>query len=292
MLPAALRYRPSSTSVMAFGPLLLAAACGPGQGSLDTGPSTATATDGGTETTGEGATTSATASSTSPTPVDDTAEGSTTAGGGLREHTGFWSTGFGVPYFTPCGEQEAWYAEGLPGFEVCDADPFFVRVLGMELPPLAGDATPRIEVVEILEGPCLGGSCDGSVPVGECDDFEVLCGLWNLVECDLVAQDCPRGLKCAPWSNDGSMAWNSTHCTPVEAEVGQPGDPCTVEAPYSGFDDCALGAVCWDADPVTHEGVCVALCDQALMPDPGCPGGTSCTSIFAQADPAGVCLPL
>jgi hypothetical protein len=270
------------------------AACGPGQGSTageategDASTTAATATTAASATSAATAMTEPAVSSTSSmTAADDT---STTADG-PSEYVGHWTTGFGIAYFTPCGENEAWYASGLPGYEVCDPDPFWLRVIGVELPPSEGDATRRIEVLEILEGPCTGGSCDGSVPVGECDGFAELCGIWTLVECDLLAQDCPRGLKCMPWANDGGAALNSTHCTPLAPAPGQPGDPCTVEGQLSGFDDCALGAVCWDVDPATLQGVCAALCDQALMPDPACTMGTSCTSIFAAADPAGVCL--
>ena len=114
-------------------------------------------------------------------------------------------------------------------------------------------------------------------------------------ECDLLTQDCPIGEKCTPWSYDGGMAWNGTRCSPVVAMPGAPGDPCTVEgSPWSGLDDCAGGSMCWDADPRTGMGECVAQCDQALMPDPACPMGTSCMPIFTRVDPpstAGVCLP-
>jgi hypothetical protein len=91
------------------------------------------------------------------------------------------------------------------------------------------------------------------------------------------------------------MAWNGTRCVPVAGMPGMPGDPCTVEdGPWSGRDDCAFGAMCWDVDPDTSMGECVAQCDQALMPDPACPMGTSCMPIFTRVDPpstAGVCLP-
>src|SRR5690606_38571371 len=35
-------------------------------------------------------------------------------------------------------------------------------------------------------------------------------------ECDVFAQDCPKGEKCMPWANDGGGSWNATTCSPVE----------------------------------------------------------------------------
>ncbi len=81
------------------------------------------------------------------------------------------------------------------------------------------------------------------------------------VECDLFTQNCPAGEKCTPWANDGGGAWNSTRCSPIAEEPGEPGDPCVVEGSnVSGIDSCDLGAMCWYVDPKTNEGRCSALC--------------------------------
>lgn len=78
--------------------------------------------------------------------------------------------------------------------------------------------------------------------------------------CDLYTQDCPEGDKCMPYSNDGGAAWNATRCSPVAAVPGAVGQPCTVEGSgVSGLDDCERGAMCWDVDPQTNEGTCVAM---------------------------------
>ena len=89
-------------------------------------------------------------------------------------------------------------------------------------------------------------------------------------ECDMFAQDCPEGEKCMPWANDGGTAWNATRCSPISDNPGQAGDMCTVEGSgVSGIDDCDIGSMCWDVDPETNMGTCVALCtgDEA---DPIC----------------------
>ncbi len=80
-------------------------------------------------------------------------------------------------------------------------------------------------------------------------------------ECDIFAQDCPEGEKCMPWSNDGGGAWNATRCSPVSENPGQAGDECSVEGSgTSGIDDCDIGVMCWDVDPKTNIGTCVAMC--------------------------------
>ncbi|MCH9686248.1 MAG: ribulose phosphate epimerase [Deltaproteobacteria bacterium] len=80
-------------------------------------------------------------------------------------------------------------------------------------------------------------------------------------ECDLFAQGCPAGEKCMPWANDGSGVWNAARCSPVARNPAQPGDPCMVEgSATSGIDDCDFGSMCWDVDPKTNVGTCVAMC--------------------------------
>lgn len=66
-----------------------------------------------------------------------------------------------------------------------------------------------------------------------------------------------------PWANDGNPVWNANRCTPVPADAGRAGDPCTVtNVPYSGIDSCDAGFMCWDADPESLEGTCVQLCGE------------------------------
>jgi hypothetical protein len=80
-------------------------------------------------------------------------------------------------------------------------------------------------------------------------------------ECDFLSQDCPPGQKCSVWANDGGGAWNATKCVPIAPDPGEVGEPCTVEgSATSGLDTCELGAMCWDVDPKTNEGTCIAYC--------------------------------
>ncbi len=81
-------------------------------------------------------------------------------------------------------------------------------------------------------------------------------------ECTIFDQECPRGEKCTLGSSESSNGWDLWHCVPVAADPAGPGEPCTVRgSAASGLDDCALGSVCWGADPRTQEGVCVAFCE-------------------------------
>jgi len=80
-------------------------------------------------------------------------------------------------------------------------------------------------------------------------------------ECTTWEENCPDGQKCMPFANDGGNSWNAQKCVDVTGEGGH-GDPCTVEGSgVSGNDDCELHAMCWDVDPETNEGTCVAFCD-------------------------------
>lgn len=109
-------------------------------------------------------------------------------------------------------------------------------------------------------------------------------------ECDPFVQDCAEGEKCVPWANDGGSVWNGLRCVPVVDSPGQVGEPCTIErTATSGFDDCALGAVCLGVDETTLEGgTCVAQCTGSQQ-EPGCAEGTSC--LIANDGSVTLCLP-
>ena len=138
---------------------------------------------------------------------------------------------------------------------------------------------------ETTGGPVATG--DGPMATTAADDGMTDDGPSNFIEkpdgggvnneCDIWAQDCPEMEKCMPWANDGGGSWNATRCSPISENPGQPGDTCTVEGSgVSGLDDCDIAAMCWDVDPKTNMGNCVAFCegteDSPLCsnPDEGC----------------------
>jgi hypothetical protein len=89
--------------------------------------------------------------------------------------------------------------------------------------------------------------------------------------CDVFAQDCPEGQKCAAVIADGGGAWNDSRCVPVTG-TGVAGDPCTVQNVADGLDSCAEGFMCWYVD-MDGNGTCVAQCtgtpDTPICPDNG-----------------------
>lgn len=96
----------------------------------------------------------------------------------------------------------------------------------------------------------------------------------NLPDCDPFAQDCPRGQKCVPWDEQGTHTWNGAKCVPVSGDK-LPGDPCAApEGPLAGFDDCALGAICWGVDD-QNQGFCVGQCSGSER-DRACPDDYYC----------------
>lgn len=109
-------------------------------------------------------------------------------------------------------------------------------------------------------------------------------------ECDLFAQDCPVGEKCMPWANNGGDSWNALRCSPIADDPDPVGGPCTVEGSgTSGIDSCEAGSMCWDVDPATLEGYCVAFC-VGSEESPMCEdASTSCT--IGGDGPLALCIP-
>jgi hypothetical protein len=97
------------------------------------------------------------------------------------------------------------------------------------------------------------------------------------VDCDVWSQDCPDGEKCMPWANNGGNSWNAAKCAPADDNAAEVGDACLVQGSgVSGIDNCVVGSMCWNVDPETNEGTCVAFCSgteaNPICEDPG----TSC----------------
>ena len=107
-------------------------------------------------------------------------------------------------------------------------------------------------------------------------------------ECNLWEQDCPRGEKCMPWDDTGAGWWNTVRCSPVADDPNAVGEPCAVVgSAVSGIDDCVLGAMCWDVDPKTNVGECVALCTGSEV-DPTC--ANPCDVCTISSGPLILCL--
>ena len=98
------------------------------------------------------------------------------------------------------------------------------------------------------------------------------------IDCRIWSDDCPVGEACRPWSNDGGPSWNVTRCIPLAEAPDLAGESCTTQlSPLTGLDTCEPRAMCFDVDPDTLQGTCVAYCQ-------GDPEGPSC------ADPTATCV--
>ena len=99
-------------------------------------------------------------------------------------------------------------------------------------------------------------------------------------ECDPWCQDCPEGQKCVAWASDGGDSWDATRCSPLAPSPKAPGEPCTTpEGPTAGLDDCDKGSICFNVDPGTGIGVCVAMC-RGAPDDPVCGDLSTYCEIF------------
>lgn len=114
--------------------------------------------------------------------------------------------------------------------------------------------------------------------------------------CDVYAQNCPSGHKCAWTATEGVSYWDSTTCVPLVPDPLPNGAACTydLEHPFNGIDACGPAAACsegyfnpgqWDG-----EGTCISLClGSEIHPycDPGavCVGGRTFYVCVEMCDP-------
>lgn len=125
------------------------------------------------------------------------------------------------------------------------------------------------------------GDDDGTLFIPEPDYLDT-------VMCDIWSDDCPEGEKCTAYATAGS-SWDANKCVPVMGD-GQPGDVCDAfGSGVDGLDSCARGSMCWDVDPNTEVGYCVAFCSGGAD-DPQCSGDTTCPLYGNGVLP--LCLPL
>lgn len=258
---------------------------------------TATGSDTGGSTTVANATDSLDSSTSGNEPTTATADSTTGEAEQPVEYTGHLLTS--SFRFRPCGQEQEWILEGnLPQqADHCDEfQPRFgneivsVRVLGVERPPVPPLDLPRLDVLQLLEGPC-GVGCPTDGELEGCRGWESHCTGMTDHDCTPTWNDCPFGDKCMPWSASGDETWNDTRCSPIDDDPGRPGDSCIVEGSgHSGLDSCDRDTMCWDIDPATMAGTCVEMCtwteDGPVCTQPG----TSCFVGYDQT--VQLCLPL
>jgi hypothetical protein len=138
---------------------------------------------------------------------------------------------------------------------------------------MEGDVETGVDEVTTIDGECIA-------------DLGV-----SSFECSLFLEDCPCDEKCMPYANDGGNAWNDLKCVPVDRDPKGVGEPCSVQGNgVSGIDDCGPHSMCFDVDPDTSMGTCVAFCDGSEA-DPSCADECSRCAINGDGVLA-LCLPL
>jgi hypothetical protein len=151
-------------------------------------------------------------------------------------------------------------------------------------------------------------AADGVTSDGDADEGVVFLVCPDVCEpsCSTFTQDCPRGHKCMPYSDDGGSAWNATRCVPIAEPPRGVGQRCrVVGSALSGEDDCDGTSMCWRVDPQTLAGVCVPFC-QGTPAAPTCPDPcdrcsfsesapalcfSQCDPLIQDCAPAAACLP-
>lgn len=109
---------------------------------------------------------------------------------------------------------------------------------------------------------CDDNEGGGFVPPGPCQD-RCYQTIPSCMECSVWEQDCDENWTCRPRSDgfDRPNAWVATRCVPLAAAPQPVGATCEVEGTaFSGVDSCGAEGMCWNVDPDTLEGTCVARC--------------------------------
>jgi hypothetical protein len=108
---------------------------------------------------------------------------------------------------------------------------------------------------------CGGPGCIGlDVEVCGAVSEGTVCGTGGFA-CNLYADSCPEGEKCTSWDNDGDQTFNGTRCAPIDPAPVPIGSECTFEgSPWSGIDNCDLGAMCLVMNDGDITGICRAAC--------------------------------
>ena len=106
--------------------------------------------------------------------------------------------------------------------------------------------------------------------------------------CDVFdPASCPDGQKCTAVGCEGDF-WDAYVCVDIQGDDGL-GEPCMHSGDIvSGLDSCGDGLICWNPDPTTGIGECLAHCGGSPEA-PTCPEGYDC-AITSSASPI-ICIP-
>ncbi|MCB9700726.1 MAG: hypothetical protein H6711_02410 [Myxococcales bacterium] len=124
-----------------------------------------------------------------------------------------------------------------------------------------------------------GTTCDG-----DCGSGSGTTTGGKITGCYPPDNPCPEGQKC---TFDGDFS--HTQCVPIDPRPKGLGDACQNEGPLaSGLDNCGDGLLCWNLDPDTGIGECVAFC---AFEGEYCPLDATSSCMWCQECALGVCVP-
>jgi hypothetical protein len=106
-------------------------------------------------------------------------------------------------------------------------------------------------------------------------------------QCDPLAQDCPGGFHCVPWTDDVGGYAEAFVCAPLPDDPVGRHEACTWD-PATCSDDCEQGSYCF---PETYEGpggLCLGICGSD-GDDEACSAGERCVTCATCS--VGTCLP-
>lgn len=145
-------------------------------------------------------------------------------------------------------------------------------------PPESGESTGEADTGSTSLLPATTSTstaATGSLESGSSESGDGMGG-----ECSIYEQDCNAGEKCVPWSDQPDLVPDDIRCCPIEGDVKEVGDPCSVNGYFgSCLDDCDVGSFCLDPFDTGH-GVCQKFCEGNAS-NPTCEPDESCLIYFA-----------
>ena len=142
-------------------------------------------------------------------------------------------------------------------------------------------------------GGTTGGTTDGTTGDTSGSGFvasDTMMSCGTMCNIFSATNDCPDGEKCTSVACEiGSNAWDSNVCRPIMGDK-QVGDDCDDNGSgLDGNDDCGEGLMCWDSDPDTGFGSCIAFCEGS-QDNPTCADTNSLCAV-ANNGTLPICLP-
>jgi len=103
----------------------------------------------------------------------------------------------------------------------------------------------------------------------------------SITECNVYAQDCPLGQKCAWTGSEDAQWWDTPTCVPLVRDPLPDGAPCTyhLDPLFDGIDECGPAAMCvegyFESGEWDGQATCMSMC-KGSFEHPYCEIGAVC----------------